>query len=119
MRTNVTTSSPVEEKGRGVTPDPINTSTTELSQWPQRPASEVFPELLDTTHVAMLFLFDRRGQTPDQGRRSVRKLAKEKGLPTLGRIGSTLMFRKVDVIEWLAARRSVDTAGADATVDAA
>lgn len=98
---------------------PTNTSTAGLAQWPERPATEVFPELLDTTAVAQLFLFDRRGQTPDQGRRSVRKLVKEKGLPTLGRIGSTLMFRKLDVIAWLASRGDVDTGGDDVTVDVA
>ena len=102
-----------------MTPAPTNTSTAELSQWPERPATEVFPELLDTTHVAQLFLFDRRGQTLDQGRRSVRELVKKRGLPTLGRIGSTLMFRKVDVIGWLAARGGVDTKGDDVSVDAA
>lgn len=100
-----------------MTTAPINTST--VSQWPERPATEVFPELLDTTAVAQLFLFDRRGQTPDQGRRSVRELVKKRGLPTLGRIGSTLMFRKLDVIAWLAARGGVDTKGGEVSVDAA
>ncbi len=87
--------------------------------WPERPANEVFPELLDTIHVAMLFLFDKRGQIPEQGRRNVRKLIKDADLPTLGRIGSTLMFRKADVIDWLANRNGVDSGDDDATVEGA
>ncbi len=89
------------------------------SEWPERPAGEVFPELLDSIHVAMFFLFDKRGQTPDQARRNVRKLIKGAGLPTLGRIGSTLMFRKADVILWLANRNGVDSGRDDATVERA
>ncbi|UCE58281.1 MAG: hypothetical protein JSU63_12655 [Phycisphaerales bacterium] len=73
-------------------------------QWPARPPGEVFPELLDTLLVAQLLLYDHRGMTPEQARRNVRKLVKESGLPTLGRIGSTLMYSKAAVIEWLAAR---------------
>lgn len=81
-----------------------------VSMWPPRPSGEVFPELLDTILVAQLFLYDRRGMTPQQARRNVRKLVKEAGLPTLGRIGSTLMYRKADVIEWLADRGAERTA---------
>ena len=73
--------------------------------WPPRPANEVFPELLDTILVAQLFLYDRRGMTTEQARRNVRNLVRESGLPTLGRIGSTLMFRKDAVIAWLASRQ--------------
>lgn len=93
--------------------------TPDATTWPPRPETEVFPELLDTTHLAMLFLFDKRGQTPDQGRRNVRALVKNTDLPTLGRIGSTLMFRKSDVISWLAARGEVDGGEAEGIVDAA
>ena len=73
--------------------------------WPPRPAGEVFPELLDTILVAQLFLYDRRGMTNEQARRNVRNLVRESGLPTLGRIGSTLMFRKEAVIDWLVSRQ--------------
>ncbi|MCP4251018.1 MAG: hypothetical protein GY778_28605 [bacterium] len=80
------------------------TPTTETPDWPPRPKGEVFPELLDTLLVAQLLLYDRRGMTPDQARRNVRKLVKESGLPTLGRIGSTLMYHKTAVIEWVGSR---------------
>ncbi len=73
--------------------------------WPPRPANEVFPDLCDTVLVAQMFLYDRRGMTPEQGRRNVRKLVKEAGLPTLGRIGSTLMFHRENVLRWLSERR--------------
>ncbi len=80
-----------------------------VSTWPRRPENEVFPELLDTILVAQLLLYDRRGMTPEQARRNVRKLVKEGGLPTLGRIGSTLIYRRATVVEWLANRsRTVD-----------
>lgn len=78
--------------------------STDTKDWPPRPAGELFPELLDTILVAQLFLYDRRGMTTEQARRNVRNL-RESGLPTLGRIGSTLMFRKDAVIEWLASRQ--------------
>ncbi len=85
-------------------------SKATLSAWPLRPVGEVFPDLLDTILVAQLLLYDRRGMTPEQARRNVRKLIKEAGLPTLGRIGSTLLYRKADVIAWLADRRAEPTA---------
>lgn len=92
-------------------------SKATVSIWPLRPAGEVFPELLDTILVAQLLLYDRRGMTPEQARRNVRKLVKEARLPTLGRIGSTLMYRKVDVIEWLGTRGDVDANADDGTLD--
>ncbi len=81
-----------------------------LCTWSPRPVAEIFPELLDTLLVAQLLLYDRRGMTPEQARRNVRKLVKEAGLPTLGRIGSTLMYRRADVIEWLTDRCAKKTA---------
>ncbi len=93
------------------------TATTTQDQWPARPAGEIFPELLDTVLVAQLLLYDRRGMTTEQGRRNVRKLVKDAGLPTLGRVGSTLLYRKEAVIEWLASRGDgVDNGGDDGTV---
>ena len=80
-------------------------ASSNVGSWPPRPANEVFPELLDTLLVAQLLLYDRRGMTPDQARRNVRKLVKEARLPTLGRIGSALLYRRADVIDWLAERR--------------
>lgn len=74
------------------------------NEWPPRPENEQFPELLDTLLVAQLLLYDRRGMKPEQARRNVRKLVKESGLPALGRVGSTLMYRKTDVMKWLANR---------------
>ena len=85
-------------------------SKAALCTWPPRPVGEVFPELLDTLLVAQLLLYDRRGMTPEQARRNVRKLVKESGLPTFGRIGSALMYHKSDVIEWLADRCAEKTA---------
>ena len=84
--------------------------------WPPRPAGEVFPELCDTVLVAQLLLYDRRGMTPDQARRNVRKLVKDAGLPTLGRIGSTLLYNKVDVIRWVGSRSDVDDQDDDGTL---
>lgn len=70
--------------------------------WPPRPVNEVFPDLLDTTLVVQLLLYDR-DCTPEQGRRNVRELVKHADLPTLGRrIGSRLMFRKDAVMSWIA-----------------
>lgn len=80
----------------------------QTSHWPPRPANEVFPDLLDTVLVAQLLLYDHRGHTVEQGRRAVRKLVKDAGLPTLGRIGSTLMLNKTAILTWLA-NREVDT----------
>ena len=88
-----------------------------MTLWPPRPDGEVFPPLLDTVLVAQLLLYDRRGMSVEQARRNIRKLARESGLPTLGRIGSTLMFRKDGVIEWLATRDAVDEDASDAKVD--
>ena len=81
-----------------------NAQVITRDRWPPRPADEVFPEVLDTIFVAQLLLYDLRGMSPDQARRNVRKLVKEAGLPTLGRIGSTLLYRRAQVIDWLAER---------------
>ncbi|UCC31428.1 MAG: hypothetical protein JSU86_03960 [Phycisphaerales bacterium] len=72
--------------------------------WPPGPPGGVFPEVLGTLLVAQLLLYDRCGMTPEQGQRNVRKLVMDAGLPTLGRIGSALLYSKKAVIEWLAGR---------------
>ena len=96
------------------------TPTTTRDQWPGRPANEIFPELLDTVLVGQLLLYDRRGMTPEQGRRNVRKLVKVAGLPSLGRVGSTLLYRKEAVFEWLASRGGeVDDGEHDGTIEGA
>ncbi len=89
--------------------------TQQANEWPPRPAGEVFPELLDTLLVAQLVLYDRRGMTPEQARRNVRGLVKNAGLPVLGKVGSALMYRKVDVIEWPAGR-DVDESDTDGSM---
>ncbi|UCC31251.1 MAG: hypothetical protein JSU86_03035 [Phycisphaerales bacterium] len=94
-------------------------NTVGADEWPARPASEVFPELLDSMLVAQLLLYDRRpGVTPEQARRSIRGLVKKAGLPTLGRIGSGLLFRRDAVIAWLENRgNGVDATGDGGRVD--
>lgn len=77
---------------------------SEKENWPPRPANEVFPEVMDTLLVAQMLLYDRRGMTTEQARRNVRKLVKECGLPTLGRIGSSLMFQRAALVRWLSER---------------
>ena len=95
------------------------TDTIHESKWPPRPDSGIFSEVLDTLLVAQLLLYDVRGMTPEQGRRDVRKLVKETGLPVLGKIGSTLMFSKAAVLDWLGGRNmTVGTREIDAIVDA-
>ena len=80
---------------------------SEKENWPPRPANEVFPEVMDTLLVAQMLVYDKRGMTAEQARRCVRKLVKECGLPTLGRIGSTLMYSKDDVLRWLRERQKM------------
>ena len=85
-----------------------DTPRTATDNWPARPNGEVFPETLETLQVAQLLCYDKRGMTPEQGRRNVRNL-KKRGLPTLGRIGSTLMYNKAAVLAWLADRGQAET----------
>ena len=87
--------------------------------WPPRPAGEVVPDLLDTLLVGQLLLYDRRGMTPDQACRNVRKLVKESGLPTLGRIGSTLLYDKAAVIAWVGSRSGVADGDQDSNLESA
>ena len=62
---------------------------------------------MNTTDVAMFLRYDaREGMTPEKGARMVRLLVRDKGLPTLGRVGRTLLFRKSEVIGWLDTRRN-------------
>ena len=75
-----------------------------VGHWPSRPQNELFPPLLDTVLVAQLLLYDRRGVTVQNARRDVRRLAKENGLPKIGKIGSTLMFKRDDVLAWIEKR---------------
>ena len=88
-------------------------SQSDCSGWPPRPVNEVFPDVLDTMLVAQYLLYDRRGMTTEQARRNVRKLVKDAGLPTLGRIGSTLMYRKDAVLGWLEGRGADLDGGGD------
>lgn len=77
------------------------------SKWPPRPPGEVFPEVMTTVDLAQLLRYDGRdGMTPEKGTRMVRLLIRDKGLPTLGRVGRTLLFRKSEVIGWLDTRRN-------------
>ena len=74
--------------------------------WPPRPQGEVFPEVMNTVDVAMLLRYDARTDvTPEKGARMVRLLVRDQGLPTLGRVGRTLLFRKPAVMAWLEGRR--------------
>lgn len=88
-----------------------------MNDWPARPTDETFPPLLDTVLVAQLLLYDRRGMTVEQARRNVRKLVHESGLPTMGRVGSTLLFRRDSVFTWLEGR-GVDDGNGDGTLPA-
>ena len=94
-------------------------TTNMVDGWPPRPPGEVFPEVMTTVDVAMFLRYDAKpGVTPDKARRNVRKLVKDSGLPTLGRIGSTLMYRKNAIIEWLAQRDDgVDNRADDSIVE--
>ena len=82
----------------------------ESQGWPPRPAGELFPPVLDTVRVAQLLLYDRRGNTPDQARRNVRRLVAECGLPTLGRVGNGLLFDRDGVIDWVRNRNGAENA---------
>ena len=94
-----------------------NHAATSVNGWPDRPVGEVFPELLDSICVAQLLLYDRRGQTPEQGRRNVRELVKTAGLPTYGRFGKAIMFHKSAILEWIRAQGGgVDNNPVEATV---
>jgi len=84
----------------------------EPDAWPPRPAGEVFPEIVTTVDVAMLLRYDGRpGVTPEKGARMVRLLARDYQLPTLGRVGRTLLLRKADVLAWVAGRGVAAAAG--------
>lgn len=91
---------------------------TQPSRWPPRPPGELFPEVITTVDVAQLLRYDARdGMTPEKGARMVRLLVRDRGLPTLGRVGRTLLFRKSEVIGWLDTRRNGQkTGGAQDTV---
>lgn len=95
-----------------------STTGQQVQDWPPRPTGEVFPEVLDTILVAQLLLYDRRGMTPERARRNVRGLVKNAGLPVLGKVGSTLMYRKADVFAWLGGRNT-DVDGGDTGVSMA
>ena len=85
-------------------------TTGDARGWPPRPAGESFPPVLDTVLVAQLLLYDRRGATIEQARRNVRRLVAEAGLPATGRIGSALMYKLDDVLDWLDTRHATPEA---------
>ncbi len=69
--------------------------------WPTRPPDECFPELMDGTTVAQFLGLDLRGMTPENGRRTVRTLARDQGLPRLRKVGKNWLHSKQAVWEWL------------------
>ena len=84
---------------------PPRTVTVSSVRWPPRPEGEVFPEVMATQDVAMLLRYDaREGMTREKGARMVRLLVRDRGLPTLGRVGRALLFRKSAVMKWLEGR---------------
>lgn len=89
------------------------TPTVDRDTWPPRPPGEVFPPVLDTLLAGQLLLHDRQNMTPDQWRRNVRLLVKNKGLPTLKRVGRGLLFGTERVLSWLAGEREADPDGGE------
>ena len=83
--------------------DATDEANNTANGWPDRPIGEVFPEILDTIQTAQLLGFDKRGKSPEHARRSVLGLVK-RGMPTLGRVGSTKLYSKAAVVDWLAQR---------------
>lgn len=69
--------------------------------WPPRPAGEAFPEVMCGTQVAQFLGYDLRGLTPPKGRRMIRILARDQGLPRLRRIGRAWLYSKQAIWGWL------------------
>ena len=72
--------------------------------WPERPGGEKFPEVLNVVDVAMLLRYDAvPGMTLNKAARDVRALVRD-GLPTVGKLGRRLLFRRDAVLAWLSQR---------------
>ena len=76
-------------------------SETVQSEWPPRP--EVWPEVLTDVELCQLLRLDQQHQSPASAKRSLRHIRRTRGLPSIGRLGSKVLFRKIAVDEWLAA----------------
>ena len=66
--------------------------------WP--PCPKVWPDVLTDVEVCQYLRMDA-GHTPASAKRSLRHIRKTRGLPSLGRIGGKVLFRKSAVDEWL------------------
>ena len=83
------------------------------AEWPPLPPSGVFPEVLTTVEVAQLLRYDAEGMSVERAQRNVQWLVRNRGLPVLAKIGQKYLFRKADVMAWLAGRGSAgDHSGA-------
>lgn len=81
------------------------TMTPEKSPWPPRP--EAWPDVMTEIEVCQYLRLDGRHETPATAKRSLRFIRRTQKLPSLGRLGSKMLFRKAAVDAWLAAREAL------------
>ena len=78
--------------------------TVSVSDWPPLPRDGVFPELLTTVEVAQLLRYDAGGKSIERAQRDVQWLVRNRGLPVFTKLGQKYLYRKADVLAWLAGR---------------
>ena len=80
--------------------------TVSVSDWPPLPPGGVFPEVLTTIEVAQLLRYDADGMILERAKRNVQWLVRNRGLPVLAKVGQRYLYRKVDILAWLAHRNA-------------
>ncbi len=70
--------------------------------WPPKP--EPWPEVMTDVELCMYLRLDQRHASPESAKRSLRYIRRTQGLPDVGRIGGSVLFRRAAVDEWLKAR---------------
>ena len=79
-------------------------SETVQSEWPPRP--DRWPEVMTDIEVCQYLRLDQQHQCPASAKRSLRYIRRTRGLPSIGRLGSKILFRKAAVDLWLAANET-------------
>jgi hypothetical protein len=72
-----------------------------VSEWPPRPANEQWPPVLTATEACQYLRPDQSYKDVASAKATLRHIRRTQNLPDSGRIGATVLFRKVTIDAWL------------------
>ena len=85
-------------------PNEIEAPEASASEWPPRPPGERWPPVLTATEACQYLRLDQSCKDVASAKATLRHIRRTQHLPDSGRVGATVLFRKVAIDAWLADR---------------